>query len=1242
MSVVRTQVGPIAALWGRPRTPHRAVSAAASLVLVAMGMLSLSPAASAGLYHPKPAACSFGADGTSGTTFPDFGHQVAFQRQSRRLYVAASGLPPGRLYGFAGSSACPAGEAGGYPPLAGFEPLLTPELAPEAAIAVDDSAAPSQGRIYLATGNAQKGLLCYQPGGEGCPGFPVAEPAGDYWAAVAVDPGGDVWAATRVSRTIYEFSPAGAELGHTDLSHSSALGGEAIRALAFDASGHLYVGSNNGAWRLTLPGFEAPLEIDGEGVEALAVDRATGDLYVAHSKRIARYDAAGEAVESFPASAPGGNFSGIAVDEASEAVYAVDRSGANKAFVFEAFTLPDLATAPLTNLGETSATLNGSVHPDGVALTGCRFEWVGEAAYLESGFEDLSSGGEAECEPAFGSIPTAGTTEVSAAISGLAPEGRYRFRLSAADANGENHSKPVAFALAKPGTETLASPIRTETTARLDSRIDPHGIATEYSFQYLSEAQFQADGESFGAGTQTTPSRSAGSGGLISLASEQVTELAPASTYRYRVVADNGAFGGAAYGEAFKLTTRSAAEESPSHAPYPGPPGSDRAWEQVNLPDTSGNPALGVQGIAADGDSAVYQVSGGTPVSEEGTLYDFLFARRPPDGSDGHPDEGWRTESLLPPRKDAVFSAWLPLGGAPDLSAVLGLNRNLEGSSGTGIWRLHPGASPEQLYQAPLGAYVAPYLFSEDGSRALLGMQGSRLDPDHASPEGVPQLYDVSSGTPRMASLLPGAGAGAAGPVCGVARAPNALSLSTERVYHDTYWVSANGRYAFFPSAGEGPSCGTPHLYMRDLVAEETLRIDGPPLSGPDCPGAMIRSTPGAVYLWTQSRLAAEDTAVGACQNPGESAAGGDVYRYQISSHEFACLTCVVPGGGPANVAVGGENEGGIRSIALAPEGPRLYFTTYSQLLPGAAEAGKPAIYRVNTDTGSLAYVAPLNTSERVGENPIGAFEGEGTAISPNGRYLEFRSAAAGLNQLSGSDNGGTPQFYLYDDGDPAADEGRSLSCASCPPDGSEPRGPVAKGIIFEAESAPNMTSIADDGDLAFATPTPLVAADQNTAAPGQDPETGEDVYEYRDGRALLVSDGQRSWPAEAGPEVATISPSGRDLFFTEAARLTPDATEAYARLYDARIGGGIDFPPAGLPPCDLNSGACEGPASSSPSLPGAGSAVFQGPGNPKAKEGCPKGKLRRKVRCVKRHAHRRGHRHHHHHRDKRHQRRAR
>ena len=87
-------------------------------------------------------------------------------------------------------------------------------------------------------------------------------------------------------------------------------------------------------------------------------------------------------------------------------------------------------------------------------------------------------------------------------------------------------------------------------------------------------------------------------------------------------------------------------------------------------------------------------------------------------------------------------------------------------------------------------------------------------------------------------------------------------------------------------------------------------------------------------------------------------------------------------------------------------------------------------------------------------------------------------------------------------------------------------------------------------------------------------------------------------------------------------------------KLYAARIGGGFDrvLP---VPPCDVNAGACEGAGTAAPNQPGAGTAAFAGPGNPKAKfkKGCPKGKrkVKRKgvVRCVKRHRkHRKRHAH--------------
>ena len=63
---------------------------------------------------------------------------------------------------------------------------------------------------------------------------------------------------------------------------------------------------------------------------------------------------------------------------------------------------------------------------------------------------------------------------------------------------------------------------------------------------------------------------------------------------------------------------------------YPHPPGNDRAWEQVSSPDSGGNPVNFPVAFAADGEAALFQVSGGTPISSSGTIYSQILARRPP------------------------------------------------------------------------------------------------------------------------------------------------------------------------------------------------------------------------------------------------------------------------------------------------------------------------------------------------------------------------------------------------------------------------------------------------------------------------------------------------------------------------------------------------------------------------------------------------------------------------------------
>ncbi len=196
------------AAGSRPR-----LARSASLATAALACVFAFPAApaSAGVYHPKPAACSFGKDGTSATSFAN-GKKAAFDQVARRLYATRSTDESG-VYGFDATAVCTGGESGGYAPLAGFEPLSTPELnINNTDIAVDDSVLSSQGNIYLSGGTP---LLGYGSAGNKLFEILAEEilAEGDHdWTAVAVDPGGNLWAVDR-QLVLYELGPGGNRSG---------------------------------------------------------------------------------------------------------------------------------------------------------------------------------------------------------------------------------------------------------------------------------------------------------------------------------------------------------------------------------------------------------------------------------------------------------------------------------------------------------------------------------------------------------------------------------------------------------------------------------------------------------------------------------------------------------------------------------------------------------------------------------------------------------------------------------------------------------------------------------------------------------------------------------------------------------------------------------------------------------------------------------------------------------------------
>jgi hypothetical protein len=946
--------------------------------------------------------------------------------------------------------------------------------------------------------------------------------------------------------------------------------------------------------------------------------------------------------------------------------------GEDKSFeAIPASSVPEVTTGQGSIVSSTSSELKGSVNPNANPLTDCHFEYVNDLAFQSTAFADLSSGGSVPCDQAPGSIPADFEDhEVSATVTGLDPTQIYRFRLVAENANGPGNGAD-AIVPGPPLVETTGSATRTATTARLDSRVSPHGADTTYHFEYVTDAQFQASGF---AGATSTPDRpfavneaqqvvaqggfnassqfrlsfggyttpdlavrstaeqvqaalralpsigSSGvsvSGGFLGsgdnyvvtfegalantdveqlvispgtdpassvsvetlrsgggrraesfLVSAAIGGLQPATVYHYRLVADNGTPGGPVFGAAMTITTR-ASDAQLTHGHLPGPPGSDRAWEQVNVPDTGGNPVYNIYALSDDGNRAIYAIAGGSPGSQVGSNENQLFAERTPSG--------WQSSLIYPTRDRAQGAIWFPPGGRSDLSRLFAINIDNTGIAPVSLWQLSPGSPAQRILDLPLAAYggLNGQIASDDGSRLILHLKGS-LDPDHpvtATEEGRnANFYDVTSGTPHLVSLLPDGSV----PDCG--------AFTAVEVLRSKHWVSADGSHFFFMSPGSGGGCGSGggQIYARDLENETTAQIT--PNSGDSHP-QFLRSTADAAFFTTVSSLVPEDE-------------GGkeDVYRYGLEDESLDCLTCF-----PGIVANVESSEG--RDVAVSDDGSRIYFKSRHRLLPGTADLG---IYRVDVASGKLAYVAP----------GADAFIGQeirfGNTINSDGSVFIFTSSNPSLDALNGLQNGGTKQYYRYDDDD------RSLICVSCPADGTAPRGAVPRSLITSVyEVGPNVDgALSGAGNFAFGTPTALVSADQNTAGRGQDPTVGEDVYEWRDGRLLLVTDGRTSSVPGGGPAVAGITPSGRDIFFVQKAQLTPDAIDSYTRLYDARIGGGFEFPTP-PPPCPLE--ACQGTPRSVPEESPPGSADFSGTGNVTGSPAprCRKAKVRRSGRCV-------------------------
>jgi hypothetical protein len=213
--------------------------------------------------------------------------------------------------------------------------------------------------------------------------------------------------------------------------------------------------------------------------------------------------------------------------------------------------------------------------------------------------------------------------------------------------------------------------------------------------------------------------------------------------------------------------------------------------------------------------------------------------------------------------------------------------------------------------------------------------------------------------------------------------------------------------------------------------------------------------------------------------------------------------------------------------------------------------------------------------------------------VNPDGKYAAFESG----QPLTGFDSNEHGEVFRYQ---PASGE---TICASCNPTNARATG--------DSSLPTNGVGLLEDGRVFF---------DSTEAIAPRDLDGKEDAYEWENGEVQLISTGVSAFSSS----MLGVDASGRDAYFFTRDSLVPqDNNGSLVKVYDAREKGGFAFTPPPVP-CKA-SDECHGASSEAPGPPDIGtirgtSGQYLEPG--KAKKACPRGKVRRGGKCVKKNSH--------------------
>ncbi len=177
---------------------------------------------------------------------------------------------------------------------------------------------------------------------------------------------------------------------------------------------------------------------------------------------------------------------------------------------------PTVSTGNATAITPTSATVNGTVNPEGQSTT-YYFEYGTTTSYgSQTSVAGAGSG-------------TAGV-KVSTSIEPLVPNTTYHYRVVATNGSGTTLGTDVSFKTPKPPPPVAV--IRhatsvTQTSATLNGTVNPAGQTTSYVFEYGTTTAYGAQ----------TPTASAGAGTKAIVVSAAIGALASNTTYHYRLAA---------------------------------------------------------------------------------------------------------------------------------------------------------------------------------------------------------------------------------------------------------------------------------------------------------------------------------------------------------------------------------------------------------------------------------------------------------------------------------------------------------------------------------------------------------------------------------------------------------------------------------------------------------------------------------------------------------------------------------